>query len=1226
MKFSRFVLLFVACALATALSAKTIYVAPGGNDSSTTPTDPTTPFKTVDKAFTTATADDTVDTIHIAAGTYAEKKGWTISKRLVVEGEGSSLTILKTAKIRLNHAEAEVRDLRLTGYDSQGALTLGQQTGGAAGTARRCDISGNTRTTTAGTGVYMYGGSLIDCTITNNVNSGGKGDGIGVYVSAEEDCLIEGCLIADNDTGGTSGSGGLYIGGTAEKAVTVRHCTIVGNKGGTTGGLNLGGTDIRYAKVHIVIEDCLVGDNIKLADPTASNTEDAYLGWVSGYTRTLRNCLIAKCPTYNAGYVVENCIFGVSPGFVNSFAGDYRIGRQSAAWGAASDGTDIGWQQTAHGDTLSVGCYAVTNRGLVPFTVTLVGTCVNAVGDVTYEWDLDGDGTYEATGATVEATFTTLGFNSVRVKATCGGASDAATVENVAYVCPKTMYVWTESPNPAFPYATWETAAHVPDDALAMLVSGGTLQFTNELVELSKVLKVYRPIEMRGTGRENNSVVSKPRYFNPTIPYVDEHAKGTSIQCRRNGSTSLVKVFASGAFVHSIAFGPGDGRNLAIYGDSIVSNCTVRYGHYTSSDAPGLLMTAGLATHCVISNNYGQTGNICGCQVNLSGTAKLRNSLVINGRGDGLKSGVGCLGAVYADGANVQIENCTICGNVAGQGGGIYATGAAQVRNCIVRDNSALYDSNSNDIFDKAGKMVVENCCLKGEKGTGCQTEDPGFILDPVTGLNTWTFSTASCCANTGKNLNWTTEDATDLFGNSRVQGEIVDIGCFEADMSQATCDIKAEPNKPTGPTNVVFSAVITGKTLSDEAEYLWDFDGDGMFEKSGATVTNACGEGVCAAILKVTDQEVEVFNVTNEAAVTVYPLVLYFDSANAAGERFPYNTPQTAASTMAAAFKATSVGCELRIVGGSHPCNAQIAVTKRMTVCAVPGLESRPRLVRSGAAGALVMLGDADAVVEGLEFDNVAASTPEYIMISAGTFRDCVISNASYTSAVGIGLRMTGGLADRCEIVNIRGGERTGTDAGFAVCLSGSSVLRNSLLRNLKCRSATNGREGGAIAVRDDAVMENCTITDIANPEYEAVALVGGGTVRNCIITDCACGSRPLHATSLQWPSILPCTAAMAYDATAPKFLDYNCYTSATQTAVGEHDVVTGDPRFRAPARGDYTVRTVSPAYRTGLVLDWMEEDGALDFLGRPRLWGGKVDMGAFQCQCGSGMMLMVW
>lgn len=47
---------------------------------------------------------------------------------------------------------------------------------------------------------------------------------------------------------------------------------------------------------------------------------------------------------------------------------------------------------------------------------------------------------------------------------------------------------------------------------------------------------------------------------------------------------------------------------------------------------------------------------------------------------------------------------------------------------------------------------------------------------------------------------------------------------------------------------------------------------------------------------------------------------------------------------------------------------------------------------------------------------------------------------------------------------------------------------------------------------------------------------------------------------------------------------------------------------------------------FKSGLVLDWMEEDGALDFLGRPRLWGGKVDMGAFQCQCGSGMMLMVW
>lgn len=1216
MKFSRFVLLFVACALTSALSARTIYVAPGGNDSSTTPTDPTTPYKTVNKALGEAVDEDVV---HIAAGTYAEKKAWAISKRLVVEGEGSSQTILKECKITLS-AEAEVRDLRLTGYAAGGTLTFGSSSGG---TARRCDISGNTRTSTDGTGVYMCSGNLIDCTITNNVNSSG-GRGVGVYVEPKLDCLIEGCLIADNNTGAASGSGGLHIVPKSiyGKTVTVRHCTIVGNMGGETGGLSLND------RVNIVVEDCLVGDNIKLTDATAAGTEDAVLGWANNYTRTLRNCLIAKCPTYNAGYVVENCFFGVSPGFVNSFAGDYRIGRQSAAWGAASDGTDIGWQQTAHGDTLSVGCYAVTNRGLGSLTTTLVGTCVNATGDVTYEWDLDGDGTYEESGATVEATFTALGFNSVKVKATCGGASDAATVENVAYVCPKTTYVWTESPSPAFPYATWETAAHIPNVALTTVVPGGTLQFTNEMVELTSGLYVCRPIEMRGTGRENNSVVSQPLYFKPKVPYVDEHATGTSIQRSRNVSdVNLLKVFGSGALVHSIAFGPGRSRNLAVYGESIVSNCTVRYGSYTAADGPGLLMTAGLATHCVISNNYSQNGKTTGCQVNLSGTAKLRNSLVVNGRGDGVKDGVGCLGTVYASGNNVQIENCTICDNVSGQGGGIYATDAAQVRNCIVRDNSALYDSNSNDIFDKAGTMVVENCCLKDSKGTGCQTADPGFIIDPVTGLNTWTFSTASCCANNGKNLDWTTADATDVFGNLRVQGEIVDIGCFEADMSQATCDIKAEPNKATGPTNVVFSAVVTGKTLSDEAEYLWDFDGDGTFEKSGATVTNACGEGVCAAVLKVTDHEVEVFNVTNETAVTVYPLVLYFDSANAAGERFPYNTPETAAATLGAALKATSAGCELRIAGGSHPCDAQIAVTERMTVCPVPGLKSRPRLVRKGISVALIMLGNADAVVEGLELDSTGVSVSEHVAVSAGTLRNCVISNAWFTSGSGIGLRMSGGLADRCEVVKVAGQARAGNDvAGLAVLLSGSSVLRNSYLHNLRCGDSQTGREGGIIAVKGNAVMENCTIAGITNLDYEVVALVDGGTVRNCIITDCACGSGPLHADSLLWPSILPCTSSsMSYDATAPNFLDYNCYTSATMTAVGEHDVVTGDPRFRASARGDCTVRTSSPAYHAGQALDWMEEDGAVDLRGLPRLWKGKVDMGAFQSQRDSGLMLMV-
>lgn len=1212
-------LLVMAVALAAAVAgARDIYVdGTNGNDSSADPTDPSTPYKTVNKGVTSATNGDTV---HIAAGTYNEGKSWTLASAITVAGAGSSQTILKNCQFQLNHVDAVVQDLRMTGRNGNGTIQFVKN--GAGGTARRCDISGNTRTTTAGTGVEMYVGNLIDCTITNNVNSGG-GTGVGLYVAPSGDCLIENCLIADNSIGGAAtGVGGVYVTKVSNgKNLTLRHCTIVRNVGGDAGGISLNG------EVNVLMEDCLISDNLKMTAETATNTDDAYLGWTKDYTRVLKNCLIARCPTYNAGYEMENCLLNVEAGVTDPYAGGNTVGRSSAAWGGATDGSDIGCYQTDHGDGFAVSCYAVTNRGVASVTTTLVGASVNAAGEVSYEWDLDGDGTYERQGASVEATFDTVGWNSVKVKATCDAGSDAATVERVVLVAPPTTYVWTESPTPTFPYATWETAAHDPHVGIAATLRGGRLQFTNDVHMLEKPLTVARPIEFGGSGKDNNSSGNvSPLHWNlGKLPVVDAHATGTAFV--RKSSDMVIARVGDGSLVHSLVMAVGRSRNCEMYGESVISNCTIRYGSFTAGSGCGILYSAGLVTHCVISNNYCSNEGTTGVQVQMSGTAKLRNSLVVGGLAD--NTGKGCLGAVHANGKDVVIENCTICGNTVGKGGGIYTINAVTVRNCIVRNNTALLDSDTKCICNSDGKAVIENCCLDVAAGTGCVTGDPGFIMDGK-GENTWTFGTASPCVNKGAPVSWADAEPTDLFGNARVSGDVIDIGCFEADMSQATCDIAADPSTATGPTNATFSAVVTGKTLSDEAQYLWDFDGDGTFELSGKSVVRLCGEGNNSAVLKIVDNDEMIFCVTGKTdLVKIYPKVLYFSSANAAGAKFPYNTPETAAAKIGDAMDATSEGCELRVLGGLNICETDLTVGKRMTICAAPGLSERPALVRD-YDDKLMTISAADAVVRGLDLlgnrpGGGRHSVPNFVLMTDGVLSDCLVSGGYYTSGSGIGLFMSGGLADRCEIFDTRGDSvenGNGNATGAAVALTGTATLRNSLVHGCWVEGLKNGkgRRAGLISVSGaSATLENCTITGNTNANNAVVTTIAGGVVRNCIIYGNESGTKDnVTPASPYWPAYAPLKTVSSngypLDDTRAADFDYNCYTSATATAYGEHDLLA-DPQLVTKKGRKYVPARHSPCVDAALPLDWMTGD-SLDVYGQSRKVGPKVDLGAVENQ----------
>ena len=1186
----------------TAVFGKTHYVATTGNNSTADGTNPATPYLTIEAACTAAAADDTVS---VGPGTFTGTAAITVDKAVTIRGAGMAATIRKGQKTTINNANAIVADMRFTGYGSGGTVVLGS----SGGTLLRCDVSGNTRTSTDATGMSVACGNIVGCMITNNVNGSG-GNGVGIKVTGGP-TLLEDCLIADNTTGYAGVCGGLAIAYASHdsapynKPTILRHCTIVRNKGGEGNGC--GGLNIADQRFRLVIEGCLIGGNYKCTDEIANGTDDVrLLGNNTTVLRIVRDTVISHMavPSYPAKWLFENCVTNVPAGYTDLNGGDFTVTRRSPAWGLCADGSDAGYFQSPRDGSFDVGCYALTNAVCGHLDTVLVAKAENAPdpADVSYAWDLDGDGVFETTGATVPASYDEPGLHDVSVRATSGGQTVTRNLPNIVYVAPREIFAWADSPSPAFPYASWETAAHTVNAAVSAAEDGCKVQLTNAFYQVSASVRLYRNIEVCGTGKENNSVKGAAGSIG-NCNSVDANATGTCVQYT-GGDIVPFRLYRSGILLHSMAIGPGRPNVVGLYENAIVSNCVIRSGQYTSGTGVGAVMRGGLITHCVISNNY-TSGGGNGGSVNLAVSgATLRNCLVVGAIHTATSTSSPCKGTVYAV-AGTVVENCTIVGNTATLGAGIYTTGAAIIRNNIVRGNTAKADSSGHaDWYDATDTGIYSNNCMEVAHGENVETRDPAFIYE--NGRNTYTFAAGSPCANTGAAQPWMA-GATDFFGNPRLQGVAPDIGCFEADMSQTTCDVSADPTSALGATNVALSAVIVGGSLSGDVAYLWDFDGDGTTDATGPVVTNRFEEGRHSVTLTVTVDGETRFTVPKEDVVTIYPRVIYV-ATSCAGSAFPYNTPETAATSINDAIDVAMDGAEIIVGAGTHLASRQILINRAVTLRAADGLPARPRILRGDNSGSVYFtVSRPGALVEGLVIDNASKNMRALeITASGGTVRDCVVSNAHYTSGSGVGLSAAAGLFDRGVIVNTdASGGASGGAAGLAAYLSGSAVMRNSLIyRN---RTYANESKLGVVYVTGGARMENCTVVSNTCGAYPAV-----------YVAKTTAGGSAAVVNTIAWGNYHNAPPAAAHPGGADWLVDStasgiawsnNCAAVAYQA--GDR-TVTEDPRFRAPANFDYTLGKGTPCRNKGVRLDWM--DGALDLNGNPRIFGTRPDVGAFE------------
>ena len=230
-----------------------------------------------------------------------------------------------------------------------------------SGTVRNCIVENCTAS--YGCGVSISGGLLQRCIVRGcHIYQFDNGQGAGVFASGKavvDNCLIYGNFFKPNDTAATTlgTGGGLFIG---EGGVTVRNCTVAGNRATNGAGIYVNKSD---AKIVNTITYTNISRSASASVASASN-----LGGVSATITNLCSSSAVGVVMDGAAPAADQTKLAADPLFRNIAAGDYRLCRESPCvnmgYGPATVAFDLAGMKRVSGGRLDVGCYEFQETGL----------------------------------------------------------------------------------------------------------------------------------------------------------------------------------------------------------------------------------------------------------------------------------------------------------------------------------------------------------------------------------------------------------------------------------------------------------------------------------------------------------------------------------------------------------------------------------------------------------------------------------------------------------------------------------------------------------------------------------------------------------------------------------------------------------------------------------------------------------------------------------------------
>ena len=803
--------------------------APGGDGSEASP------FATISNAIEKADAGIAGGaqsvTIQVADGTYPEN-GLVVTNVIFIAGNASDRTAVKIGKtgarvFRIANAGAVLKNLTVQNgtVPTKAEADAGGNVRLEAGTVTNCVLTGGGTTSVTdnkGGNLYISGGSVVDCLMTSPLlGPGAYGGsayivggvvsrciiekspkpntytalGAGAYLTGG---VIENCLIRENH----GGRGALYLNSSAAKAV---NCTIVGN---TPEG-SYGGVYVNNASASVI--NCVIyGNGGTAAAEWGNKNGERFFNCVST-VENANGVNWTKLP-----FATRSAYFKDDEFWTPLLGSPMVDGGNDSLYPLDYSQTDLAGKARISGSHIDIGCSefdqssfsfsatlashpSISKGNMVDFVCTAAGT----VGTVTFELDFgDGSSHLVTTDTQISHRFDVVGLFPTRIRAKdeTGEYSDWQTLSIPIRVAEADIYVSTEGSdaNAGTAAAPFRTITH----ALATLtnvisscatdVDGVTVHIAAGTYEENGLPTIGSRVTVEGIASDRNAVKvgkSGARIFcltdedavlrnltvtNGTVTAADISYAGGNVRLEAGTVTNCVLTGGSDTVQD------GKGLNLYISGgiavDSLLTSPLVKSGTL----GPGAYIAGGVVSRCIIEK-----------------ASKKASTWLAIGAGAYMKGGVieNCLlrdnfagrGTIYLDDASAKAVNCTIVNNIeeSGVGGGFVGvymnSSSASVVNCVVYGNGGTAskewgNKNAPRFFNCA---FAENAAFTGANSTVINLTDAAF---KNYAKGDYRPKREGALVNSGSNdlyLSYATS-ATDINGAPRIQGKIIDIGCWE--------------------------------------------------------------------------------------------------------------------------------------------------------------------------------------------------------------------------------------------------------------------------------------------------------------------------------------------------------------------------------------------------------------------------------------------------------------
>jgi hypothetical protein len=746
-----------------------------------------------------------------------------------------------------------------------------------------------------------------------------------------------------------------------------------------------------------------------------------------------------------------------------------------------------------------------------------------------------------------------------------------------------THYVDANGTNSVSPYTNWVTAATNIQDAVIVATSGDTVLVTNGVYQ-------YGGYSFDGSNR-----VYVP-YNNMTVQSV-------------NGPAVTV---IQGYQVPGTTYGNNAVRCVFLQTGVTLSGFTLTNGATSEDEAGGGVLCAStncLVTNCVIINNaaYDGGGASQGTLINCSLIGNTASPVDVgNGGGASLSTLINCLlarnfaGYVGGAASGCTLINCTVANNSAAASSGSLSGG--YVYNSIVYYNFSYYTN-----ADTGGGNAFTNCCLSFPVSGGANNfTNPPLFANLTAG--DFHLSAASPCINAGNNAFIT--NATDLDGNPRIVGGIVDLGAYE--FQSPVRYVNISNTAPISP----FTNWITAATNIQDAI---DAANAGDFIVVSNGTYNAGGRVVYGALTNriVINKPVTVQSVNGSAST----VIAGFRNANVASLdiRCAYLTNGATLIGFTLTNGATSNTGDIYQAqsGGGAWCNDSGAV---LSNCVFAGnyaaqygggafqgtlfncLFTNNSASYGGGAASNALFGST-LIRNSSMYQNYNYGGGAY----ACTLSNSLIVGNQSVAGGGFGAGAAFSTLFNCTISNNVAGSGGG---GVFMGIANSSLISSNrasngggacsnVLNNCLLQQNLAGQEGGGAY---SCALVNCTVVSNAATGDGGGVFVGGAT--NSIIYDNSAllGSNFYEGSALSYCCVMP--SPSLYKISGP-------------------GNITNDPVFANPAGGDFHLQSNSPCINSG---NNAYVTSTTDLDGNPRIVGGTVDIGAYEYQTPTSVISYAW